>query len=212
VTSYLVVLRFTVIIALGAALGVALLRRRGDKHEQMEFSGMEHDARVIDEVPTLDYFDSRSYLIKVDIATLDISVIAAFWYAGTIRNERMPAIAADLLGRGIESNHLGLLAGILDTKISSADIGEIVDPSFRELGVSAPMPKSKAQLIAACHIAREVINERLDAAHGAGVITELFDWDAHSAAGQIVRIHSDLVRRVRRNSPEEESRRYCGLP
>jgi hypothetical protein len=171
----------------------------------MEFSGMEHDARPIDDVPDHGFLDSRRYLLNVGVATLDISVIAAFWYAGTIRNELMPAIAGDLLERGIESNHLGLLAGISDTKISRADISEIVDPAFRELGISAPMPKSNAQLIAACHIAREVIHERLDAARGASVITELFDWDAHSTAGQIVRIHSDLVRRVRRNSPEEEA-------
>jgi hypothetical protein len=67
------------------------------------------------------------------------------------------------------------------------------------------MPKSNAQLIAACHIAREVIHERLDAARGASVITELFGWDAHSAASRIVRIHLDLRDRVRRNSPEEEA-------
>jgi hypothetical protein len=171
----------------------------------MGFSGMEHDARPIDDVPDHGFFGSRSYLLKVGVATLDISVIAAFWYAGAIRNERMPVIAADLLERGIESDHLGLLAGILDTKISHADISEIVDPAFRELGISAPMPESAAQLIAACHIAREVIHERLDAARGANVITELFDWDAHSAAGQVVRIHLDLRDRVRRNSPEEEA-------
>jgi hypothetical protein len=35
------------------------------------------------------------------------------------------------------------------------------------------------------------------------VITELFSLDDQSAAAQIVRIHSDLVERVRRDSPEE---------
>jgi hypothetical protein len=176
-----------------------------DRYKETPFSGLEHDVRPRDDMPDTDYYDSRSYLTKVSIATLDISVIAAFWYAGSIANERLPSVAADLLERGLNSQHLGLIAGITNPKITRADIDEDLVRAFRELGVDAPMAVNTAQLIAARHIAREVTNGRLDAAKGASVITELFDREAQSSAGRIIRIHSDLVRRIRRNSPEEDA-------
>jgi hypothetical protein len=98
---------------------------------------------------------------------------------------------------------LGIIAGMQNPKITHPDIDEDLDRAFRELGLEAPMSASAARLIAACHLAREVIDGRLDSVRGASVITELFSWDDQSAAAQIVRIHSDLIEWVRRDSPEE---------
>jgi hypothetical protein len=156
----------------------------------------------MDDIPDMNY-GLRSYLTADRIATLDISMIAAFWYAGEIANNRIPQVAAKLLERGINNAHLGLIAGITNPKIARTEIDEDLDRAFRELGVNAPMSVNAAQLIAGRHLAREVSDGHLDAAQGAGLITELFRWDDNSTAGQIVRIHSDLVSRVRRNSPEE---------
>lgn len=76
-------------------------------------------------------------------------------------------------------------------KITRSEIDEDLDRAFRELGVNAPMSRSAAQLIAGLHLARKVSDAQIDAARGASLITELFDWDADGPAGQIVRIHSD---------------------
>jgi hypothetical protein len=170
----------------------------------MQFSGLEHDVRTVDDLPDVNY-DLRSYLTDTGIATLDVSVIAAFWYAGEIPNERMPMVAADLLERGFNGPHWGFIAGMQNPKITHPDIDEDLDRAFRESGIDAPVSVSKARLIAACHLAREVIDGHLDAACGASVITELFSWDAQSPAGQIVRIHSDLVERIRQDSLEENA-------
>jgi hypothetical protein len=155
------------------------------------------------QVPDVEYFSLRRYLLETGIATLDVSVIAAFWYAGEIPNERMPTIAAELLERGLNSPHLGFIAGMQNPKLTHPDIDEDLNRAFRELGIDAPISVSTARLIAACHLAREVIDGRLDAARGASVITQLFRWDDQSPAAQIVRIHSDLVEWVRRDSSEE---------
>ena len=190
------------LIALGVTLGLALHRRRENLDKQGQFRGLEHDARTVDDVPDVNH-TLRSYL--TEIATLNVSQIAAFWYAGEIPNERMPLVAADLLECGLESPHLGVVAGILNPKISRADIEEDLDRAFRELGVNAPMSVSAAQLSLGCHLAREVVLGRLEAARGASLMTELFRWDARSPAGKIVTIHRDLIRMVRRNSPEEDA-------
>ncbi len=186
------------------ALGVVLHRYRRNQREQAGFDGLEYDSRKIDDIPDVNY-GLRSYLTTDRIATLDISMIAAFWYAGEIANNRIPEVAAKLLERGISNVHLGLIAGMTNPKITRSEIDEDLDRAFRELGVNAPMSRSAAQLIAGLHLARKISDAQIDAARGASLITELFDWDADGPAGQIVRIHSDLVSRVRRNSPEEHA-------
>lgn len=179
-------------------------RYRRNQPEQAKFGGLEYDFRKIDDIPDVNY-GLRSYLTTERIATLGVSVLAAFWYAGNVANERMPSIAVTLLERGFESRHMAVIAGVTNPKVTYADISEDLDQAFRELGVNAPISRSAAQLIAGLHLAREVSDAQIDAAQGANLITELFDWDADGPAGTIVRIHSDLVRRVRRNSPEERA-------
>lgn len=155
------------------------------------------------EVPDGGFFGFRAYLREANIAAFDISTIAAFWYSGNIYSEHMPALAGKLLERGFDGKHLRLLAGNSSKRVTHADIDEDVNRAFRELGVSAPLPKSAAELNAARHVAQEVVDSRVDAADGICMIAELFDWDVRSQASSIVSISYELEN-IRRGSPEVE--------
>jgi len=83
-------------------------------------------------------------------------VLAARWASGEIYPEKMPGIAADLLESGLDSPSMRRLAGEMHVQ-RIADVQEIVEKMFREIGVELPASEAEAKQCTSRQIAREVI-------------------------------------------------------
>jgi len=93
---------------------------------------------------------------------LSPKLLSAQWVCHDLRAEELPAIAADLLEAGEDTPSLRRLAG--ETQVScSADVEELVGKTFRELGISYPVPENEAKIIVSRQIAREVIHGKRNA-------------------------------------------------
>jgi len=83
-------------------------------------------------------------------------LLAARWASGEIYPEKMPGIAADLLESGLDSPSMRRLAGEMHVQ-RIADVQDIVEKMFRELGVDLPGSDADAKMLSTRQIAREAI-------------------------------------------------------
>jgi hypothetical protein len=106
--------------------------------------------------PAISHLDSFPDVPRPEDA-LSLSILAARWLSHDLYGEDMPAIAADLLERGLDSPSLRRLAG--EMRIThSADVQPLVAAAIRELGATWPLSEKNAKLIASRQVAREVIH------------------------------------------------------
>ncbi|MGA2217399.1 MAG: hypothetical protein ABSG51_04895, partial [Terracidiphilus sp.] len=89
-------------------------------------------------------------------AVTELDLLAARWASGEVWPEKMPGIAADLLESGLDSPSLCRLAGEMHVR-RIADVQQIVEKMFRELGVELPASELAARQHTSLQIAREVI-------------------------------------------------------
>lgn len=104
--------------------------------------------------------------------SFDPNRIAVLYYFGDLSYWKLPKIAADALERGFDGASLRRLAG-LTNPVASDIKPEDIDSAFKEMGVSAPIPKDVARLA----LATEVVMKAL---HGG---SNVFDEATH------IRIH-----------------------
>ena len=105
--------------------------------------------------PPISYSEKYPDISKPTPLT-EPEVVAARWACGEIYPEKMPGIAADLLESGLDSPSLRRLAGEMHVQ-RIADVQEIVEKMFRELGVELPPSEAEAKQCTSRQIAREVI-------------------------------------------------------
>ena len=106
-------------------------------------------------VPPTSYSEEFPNIPKPKALT-ELDLLAARWASGEIWPEKMPGIAADLLESGLDSPSLCRLAGEMHVR-RMADVQEIVEKMFRELGVELPASEFAARQHTSVQIAREVI-------------------------------------------------------
>jgi hypothetical protein len=122
----------------------------------------------------------------------------------------MPAIAVAALELGHDGRSLRRLAGL--DRPTRRDVSDLVDGALRELGVGAPMTRRNANLWMATHVAREIIEGRLEPYLGACRIwltysfdvPELSDWsrlvvehEAASNADEAKKANEQIIRSAR---------------
>jgi hypothetical protein len=105
--------------------------------------------------PPTTYSEEYPNIPKPKVLT-DLDLLAARWASVEIWPEKMPGIAADLLESGLDSPSLRRLAGEMHVR-RIADVQEIVERMFRELGVELPASEVAARQHTSVQIAREVI-------------------------------------------------------
>jgi hypothetical protein len=105
--------------------------------------------------PPTSYSEEYPNIPKPKVLT-DLDLLAARWASVEIWPEKMPGIAADLLESGLDSPSLRRLAGEMHVR-RIADVQEIVERMFRELGVELPTSEVAARQHTSVQIAREVI-------------------------------------------------------
>ncbi len=81
--------------------------------------------------------------------------LAVQWVGGTLHGEQMPGLAMALLEAGYDTPMLRRLAG--EIAHCRADVEELVEKVFRELGVASPKSEREVKLLRTRQIAREVI-------------------------------------------------------
>lgn len=96
---------------------------------------------------------------------LDAKLVAAKWYAGELYGEDLPGIACTALELGHDGANLRRLAGLHNPV--RRDVTKLVDGALRELGVRAPMAKEGAALWMARHVARELVEGKIEPYGGA---------------------------------------------
>jgi hypothetical protein len=96
---------------------------------------------------------------------LDPKLVAAQWYAGELYGGDMPGIACRALEEGHDGPNLRQLAG-LDNP-ARRNVTKLVEGALRELGVRAPIAKRDAALCMAGHVAREIIEGKVEPYRGA---------------------------------------------
>jgi hypothetical protein len=107
------------------------------------------------DAPPISYSEQYPDIPKPKPLT-ELELLAARWTSGEIYPEKMPGIAADLLEAGLDSPSLRRLAGeMLVQRI--ADVQEMVEKMFRQLGVNLPGSDADAKVLSTRQIAREVI-------------------------------------------------------
>jgi hypothetical protein len=105
--------------------------------------------------PPISYSEKYPNVPKPKTLT-ELDLLAARWACGVVWPEKMPGIAADLLESGLDSPSLCRLAGEMHVRCI-ADVQEIVEKMFRELGVELPASEVVAKQQTSLQIAREVI-------------------------------------------------------
>jgi len=107
---------------------------------------------------------------------LSPSILAARWLSHALYGEDMPAVAADLLERGLDSPSLRRLAGEMNVT-HSGDVKPLVAAALRELGGTWPLSERDAKLIASRQVAREVIHGKRNPWQAASHLeTVIWSW------------------------------------
>lgn len=115
-------------------------------------------------------------------------VLAALWAVDEIRSEELPPLAADLLEAGYDGKYLRRLAG--ETAAASrADVSELADKAFVELGVHQPMDVPAANRLITRFLAEKVLNRQLEPAKAVLDIAWLYDWDHNGPAKEFVMLN-----------------------
>jgi len=105
--------------------------------------------------PPISYANKYPNMPKPKALT-EPDLLAVRWALREIYPEKMPGIAADLLESGLDSPSLRRLAGEMNVG-RIADVQEIVEKTFRELGIELPASEVAAKQQTSLQIAREVI-------------------------------------------------------
>jgi len=87
----------------------------------------------------------------------DPDKLAVLYYFGDLSYWQLPAISADALEHGFDGRALRRLAGLVNP-VASDIRPEEIDSAFREMGVSAPVPKDEARLALATEAAKRAMS------------------------------------------------------
>lgn len=152
-------------------------RRRSEKKDEALRIGEEH-------YPEPSYLSEYFRLFeKEDISHLPPKLFAALWVLSEIRSEDVPEMATSLLERGFDTPALRRLAG--EHKPTRADIEELVQRTFSELGIATPRDASIARTVLGRHFATEALQRRLDPYDAGEKLAYLQYWESTPLASQI---------------------------
>jgi hypothetical protein len=115
--------------------------------------------------------------------------LAVQWLGGDLHGEQMPELAVALLEAGYDTPMLRRLAG--EIAHCRADVEELVEKVFRELGVAYPKSEREVKTLRSRQIAREVIAGKRNAWAAASVLL-ITIWDRETAEIPDLRIISEL--------------------
>jgi hypothetical protein len=125
--------------------------------------------------PPVSYADKYPEVPKPKLLT-EPELLAARWASGEIYPEKMPGIAADLLEAGLDSPSLCRLAGEMNVQCI-ADVQEIVERMFRELGITLPGSDADAKMLSTRQIAREAITGTLNPWKAASEMHRIWSYE-----------------------------------
>ena len=173
-----------------AAIGLSTLVRLYLRHN----GTIVHNTFVAGELPiTLDlnsdryaYYApgaSRVFTLK-QLSSLDPRALAAAWYAGELRYDELPEVAAQLLTRGLDTPALRRVAG--EQPASSADISILAEQMFFELEAGGPRSRNEALDTICLVLAAEVRSGERKPADAVLTISSLYDLQPKQPVTDII--------------------------
>jgi hypothetical protein len=117
-----------------------------------------------------------------------VELLAALWTVNEIRSEELPPLAADLLEVGYDGKYLRRLAGET-VAATRADVAELADKAFAQLGVPEPMDVAAANRLITRSLAEKVLNHQLEPAKAVLDISWLYDWSLENPAKEFVMLN-----------------------
>jgi hypothetical protein len=188
---------------------LTLLRRRADNKERPTY-------QVPEPTPEEEYsfyLPVRNRIISKERWKEELpEVLAALWAVDEIRSEELPPLAADLLEAGYDGKYLRRLAGEMVAG-TRADVADLADKAFAELGVLEPMSVTAANRLLTRYFAEKVLNRELDPAKAVRKIAYLHDWDHQAPGKEFVMLNYAYRERPvssnHGNQLEEQTRAAC---